>query len=266
MPQLYEYYIRIGVVITKKHPQPLKSGWWGRYHNKLAMGHFFGHSVMESSTTRFQSYNWPNSSPWQKEVLKRRPCDVRGLEGRRGSFQTFQGGETWWRHWTYPVLWIPGQEVCLEGGISCLVYELARLTQDHEHGRVRGLLWQVAGNTCNDRRAEKDWWISLNKQEERAGAAAEKRRQRKPTRDKNKILLKDGKTAFHKRTIPAHLQFVVIGLENDYNETAFLNPWTPWEEQIKHKRPHFNVTDVLKNHCGDKVFAKRKHQKNQELR
>ena len=60
----------------------------------------------------------------------------------------------------------------------------------------------------------------------------------------NKILRKDGKTTFHKRTIPAPLQFPVIGLENEYNETALLSPWTPREEQIKHKRPCFHVTDV----------------------
>ena len=34
----------------EKHPQPLKSGCWGSYHNKLAKGHFLGHSVVNLCT------------------------------------------------------------------------------------------------------------------------------------------------------------------------------------------------------------------------
>ena len=40
-PQLYEYFIRKGVLVTNS-PQALKSGCQDSYHNKLAMGHFFG--------------------------------------------------------------------------------------------------------------------------------------------------------------------------------------------------------------------------------
>ena len=74
----------------------------------------------------------------------------------------------------------------------------------------------------------------------------------------NKILRKDGKTTFHKRTIPAPLQFPVIGLENEYNETALLSPWTPREEQINQKSPFIHVTDVWKYQCGDCGLCKKK--------
>ena len=62
-------------------------------------------------------------------------------------------------------------------------------------------------------------YLSTNKrnEQERLLKSDDKASQRE-TLFPNKILLKDGKTTFHKRTIPAPLQFPVIGLENEYIE------------------------------------------------
>ena len=74
----------------------------------------------------------------------------------------------------------------------------------------------------------------------------------------NKILLKDGKTTFRKRAIPAPLQSIAVGLENKYNETALLSPWTPNEQQIQHKEACFHITDVWRYHCADCGLCRKK--------
>ena len=76
----------------------------------------------------------------------------------------------------------------------------------------------------------------------------------------NKILLKDGKTTFRKRSTPVPLQFPVIGLELEYNEKALLSQWTR-EEQIEHKEACFHVTDIWKYHCGDCGLCKQANNK-----
>ena len=60
-----------------------------------------------------------------------------------------------------------------------------------------------------------------------------------------KILLRDNKTTFHKRTVPVALQWGSLGLENEYNEKALFSSWDR-EEQIQHKDPSLHITHIWK--------------------
>ena len=91
MPQ----FMRIGVLITKT-PSSIKICCWGSYHNKLAMGHFFGHPVVKSRSQNPHGKGSKNLTSDKKD-LTCPPCARLPAPSQAPSLPQLPPNVTWWR-------------------------------------------------------------------------------------------------------------------------------------------------------------------------